>query len=107
MYIDQPVCTRRRHGFAIGTLVAIAASILPGVSEAGEVSVNIQVDEAFVEVIRGIRRAKGIDPPDGEADRKLKNTLARIRAPRSHAGRPAAPRPAPIAIPAHAQLISP
>lgn len=106
MYIDQQACTRRRNGLAIGTLVAMAASMLPGFSEAGEVSVNIQVDEAFVEVIRGIRRAEGIDPPDVEADRKLEATLERIRAPGTHSARPSVPRSAPVVIPSHAQHIS-
>lgn len=102
MYDDPRVSGRRRNGLAIGTLVAIAASMLPGSGEAGEVSVNIQVDEAFVELIRGIRRAEGIDAPDAAADQRLRLTLERIRGQRASTTRSPAPPAVPVVIPSRA-----
>lgn len=93
----------------MGALVAAAVSLTPGSSEAGEVSVNISLDEAFVELVRGSRRAAGIDPPDSAADRRLQAMLRRLDRQRGDtvSADPAA-RPGLLlmATPEHPQVIS-
>jgi hypothetical protein len=100
MYIDPQNCSRRHNGVSMGSLVAIAASLFPGYGESADVSVNIQLDETFVEVIRGIRRAEGIDPPDTAADRRLYQALERIHSQPGSIGAPArpGPQPAPVVV---------
>jgi hypothetical protein len=44
---------------------------------AAGVSVSIHLDAESAEIIRGIRRANGIDPPDPAADQRLAEILAR------------------------------
>jgi hypothetical protein len=62
-----------------GMLVAAAASLLPAPAAAADVAVSIRLDADFVDVIRGLRRADGRDPPDQEADRRLAVLLQRLR----------------------------
>lgn len=49
--------------------------------EAADVAVSIHLDADSVEIIRGLRRANGIDPPDSAADQRLAQILetARVR----------------------------
>ena len=98
---------RRHNNIAIGTLVALAASMFPRVAEAGEVGVNIRVDEAFVELVRGVRRAKGIDPPDSAADRRLRETLEQLRSrSRDAPSADAALHVAPVAVSPHVPMMN-
>lgn len=64
---------------------------------AAEVSVSIHLDAESAEIIRGIRRANGIDPPDRAADQRLAEILARVsgrkRNPPTLARRPVIPSP--------------
>ncbi len=106
MYVITHTAGRIRHGYAIGTLVAIAASIVPGFGKSAEVGVRLELDEAFVEVIRGIRRTEGIDPPDSAADERLTATLERLRTTRSDKVPASSARIAPLIASPHAHLIS-
>ncbi|WP_313915257.1 hypothetical protein [Tahibacter sp.] len=45
--------------------------------EAAGVAVSIHLDADSVEIIRGLRRANGIDPPDSAADQRLAIVLTR------------------------------
>ncbi len=45
--------------------------------QAAEVAVSIHLDADAVEIIRGLRRAKGMDPPDRAADQRLAIVLTR------------------------------
>ena len=61
-----------------GMLVA-AASLLPATGVAADVALSIRLDAEFVELVRGMRRAEGRDPPDASADRRLALLLQRLR----------------------------
>lgn len=105
MYIDPFVRGGRRTGFKIGMLVAMSTSLLPEFCEAGDVSVAIHVDEAFVELIRGMRRAEGRDPPDAAADRRLRILVDRLQPLPSVAEASALPRVFPTDLPLCVELI--
>ncbi|HVH36038.1 MAG TPA: hypothetical protein VM847_18225 [Tahibacter sp.] len=62
-----------------GMLVAAAAALLPVPGAAADVAVSIHLDADFVDLVRGMRRADGRDPPDREADRRLAALLQRLR----------------------------
>jgi len=59
--------------------LAICLSCSGKSCRAAEVSVSIHLDADFVALIRGVRRANGIDPPDSAADRRLADILAKAR----------------------------
>lgn len=48
-------------------------------AQQGGVSIGITLDGDSVEVIRAWRRAKGLDPPDPEADRRFAELVKRVR----------------------------
>lgn len=73
---------RRRTG--MGLLVA-AAALLPAAGLAADVALAIRLDAEFVELVRGMRRADGLDPPDQAADRRLALLLQRLRETRPDA----------------------
>lgn len=75
-----------------GMLVA-AASLLPAAGMAADVALSIRLDAEFVELVRGMRRAEGRDPPDASADRRLALLLQRL-----HESPPDAADPAPPAV---------
>jgi hypothetical protein len=47
--------------------------------QAAGVAVSLHLDADSVEIIRGLRRANGIDPPDSAADLRLAEILAKAR----------------------------
>lgn len=61
--------------------IALAIGVLfPATSgRAAEVAVAIHLDADSVEIIRGMRRANGIDPPDRAADQRLARILTGVR----------------------------
>ncbi|WP_313920488.1 hypothetical protein [Tahibacter sp.] len=61
-------------------------------AQQGGVRVGITLNGESVEVIRAWRRAKGLDPPDAEADRRFAELVMRARA--KHATRIDPPREA-------------
>ncbi|ODU32135.1 MAG: hypothetical protein BGP24_03795 [Lysobacterales bacterium 69-70] len=63
----------------MGMLVAAAASLLPAMGLAADVALSIRLDAEFVELVRGMRRAEGLDPPDPSADQRLALLLQRLR----------------------------
>jgi len=64
-------------------VVSLALALLLGWPvarcQAAGVAVSLHLDADSVEIIRGLRRATGIDPPDSAADRRLADVLARAR----------------------------
>lgn len=67
------------------SLVCVVALAYATASHAADVSVSIGLDSDFVEFIRAQRRAKGLDPPDHEADRRFLAFLKRVEQQRAKA----------------------
>lgn len=87
----------------LGMLVAAAAILVPAIGSGADVAVSIHLDDAFVEVIRGMRRAEGLDPPDRAADRRLAVLLERLHDERATTAAPS--RAFASALPAVRDLI--
>lgn len=68
---------RHTAGWAFLALAGCLGCLEPS-CRAAEVSVSIHLDAESAEIIRGIRRANGIDPPDRTADQRLAEILARV-----------------------------
>lgn len=65
----------------IALIVLAAAPVSSGL--AADVAVAIRIDADLVEVVRGFRRAEGLDPPDAAADQRLAAVLVKRQRPRS------------------------
>lgn len=70
-----------RKPFRGAVFIALAICLpLPETNcSAADVAVSIHLDADSVEIIRGMRRANGIDPPDRAADQRVANILTRAR----------------------------
>lgn len=70
----------------LATFLLAACSLvgmpMAALAQQGGVSVGITLTGESVEVIRAWRRAKGIDPPDPEADRRFAELIERVRGTR-------------------------
>ncbi|MCQ4165057.1 hypothetical protein [Tahibacter harae] len=86
-------------------LVLVCATVwlslaLPQVAAQAGVQISLHLDADSVELIRALRRAQGLDPPDAEADRRVAALLGRRQAERRQSPQsrtmpiPAAPAPA-------------
>jgi hypothetical protein len=82
----------------LGLALAVSLAAPASRSEAADVAVAIRIDADLVEVIRGYRRAQGLDPPDAEADLRLAAVKSRLHqmqqvrlAAQNAAGAPVAP----------------
>ncbi|WP_257387037.1 hypothetical protein [Tahibacter caeni] len=102
MHATVPKLDSHRR-ICLGMLVAAATILLPAIGSGADVAVSIHLDDAFVEVIRGMRRAEGLDPPDRVADQRLAVLLERLH--EESETTPASSRAVASALPAVRDLI--